>query len=74
MKKTIVNVLVMMLLTAAGCNGGETNQGVDTAGIPAATDTMPVLHPGRFDSSGTIKTGSTNDNNAIMPDSAINNQ
>ncbi len=72
MKKLIVRTpIIMLALVLAGCGGGETKQTTDTTTVPPATDTMPVLNPGIFDSSGTIRTPPTNDENVIMPDSAI---
>lgn len=60
---------VIIFLTVAACKrNGSTGNGTNSAKAPSAMDTMPVLHPGNFDSSGTIKTPSTNDNNVIVPD------
>jgi len=69
MKKTFLYFTVIIFLTAAGCSEND-NRGNTTNGsqVPSAMDTMPVLHPGKFDSSSTIKTPPTNDNNVIVPD------
>ncbi len=63
--------VIVLAFIAVACNEGETKEGRDTTGVPPATDTMPVLNPGIFDSSGTIRTPPTGDNNAVLPDSAI---
>jgi len=69
MKKIISNtVLAICFISGAACNGNTNSGKTDSAEVPSAMDTMPVLHPGNFDSSGTIKTPPTNDNNAIVPD------
>lgn len=68
MKKMLLYFAVIIFLTVAACKGnGNTGNGTDSAKVSSAMDTMPVLHPGNFDSSGTIKTPSTNDNNVIVP-------
>lgn len=75
MKNFIVKApVIMFAVIAIACNGAETNQNTDTAAVPSALDTIPVLHPGRLDSSGTIKTPETGDENVIMPDCAIKNK
>ena len=72
MKKVILSsLLFLFVFTIIACNNSETNPTADTTSVPAATDTMPVLHPGNVNSEGTIKTPATGDNNVIMPDSAI---
>lgn len=70
MKKYLLQ-LILVVLIVYGCNTGETKRATDTAGVPPATDTMPILNPGMFDSSGTIRTPPTGDDNSIMPDSTI---
>ncbi len=74
MKKLFVHLaFIVLFVFATACSGGETKQDANTAHDPGATDTMPTLQPGNFDSSGTIETPSTGDENVIMPDSAIRN-
>lgn len=69
MKKITSNTLAtIFFILAAACNVGTTSSKTDSSEVPSAMDTMPVLHPGNFDSSGTIKTPPTNDNNVINPD------
>ena len=76
MKIQIRNFIVVILLPLAiACSsGGNKAPAVDSPQAPSGSDTMPVLHPGKFDSSGTIKTPPTNDNNVIVPDSNTQNK
>lgn len=69
MKRIALSLIILFII--AGCNNAETIQGTDTTGVPSALDFMPVLHPGRFDSTGVVKTPPTNDDNVIVPDSAV---
>ncbi len=69
MKKFIHVIIFSGFLFAFGCNPGKRDATTaDSLQVPSATDTMPVLHPGHFDTSGTIKTPPVNDNNVIVPD------
>ena len=62
-----------MLVVLFACNAAENKQGADTAAAKAA-DTMPVLDGMPVDTTSVIRTPSTNDNNVVMPDSAIKNR
>lgn len=67
MKKLISHITVIICLTAAACNG-NTGNSTGISKVPSVIDTMAVVHPGNFDSSGTIITPPVNDNNVIIPD------
>jgi hypothetical protein len=74
MKKQMIQVAVFLfLMLAAACGGSSDNSGTDTT-APAAADTMPVLEGHSNDSTGVMETPPTNDDNVIMPDSAIKSQ
>ena len=76
MKKIISNTAVTIsFMFAVACNGNTNSTKTDSSTIyspqvPPAIDTMPVLHPGNPDSSGTITTPPTHDNNVIVPDTS----
>jgi len=70
--KLYIIFLATFIVVIAGCNSGEsTNETSDTAqNIPGTIDTVPpVVNPGVGDTTSTLKTPPTNDNNTIMPDS-----
>ncbi len=57
--------LIMQACGAGTENASDNNR---TEG-PPAPDSMPILHPGQFDSSGTIRTPPVNDDMNAWPDS-----
>jgi hypothetical protein len=63
--------IILLAVFASGCTGSTTHGNTDTAGSPATTDTMPVVHPQNMDSSSIIKTPPVNDSNVVKPDSAV---
>jgi hypothetical protein len=75
MKKLLAIITIFLLVAFAnGCRGGETKVNTDTAGTPATTDTMPIVHPQNMDSSSIIKTPPVNDSNVVKPDSTVKNK
>jgi hypothetical protein len=68
--KTVVACLI--LTTAVGCNSGDstTTKGDSSQAFPGTDDSVPsIVNPGAMDTTSTMKTPATNDNNSIMPDS-----
>lgn len=57
------------IITLAACSGSSTNTTSDT--LTKGLDSMPVVKPVIADSAGTIITPPVNDQNNIVPDTAI---
>ena len=73
MKRSSIFISCAMAVLLAACSGGADTNSNDTT-VTKGADSMPVIKPRVTDTGGTVITPPVNDNNVIVPDSAIKKQ